>query len=126
MLLVDDTAEVRAFVLDLLSDEGYAVAAVANGQEALAYLQRATQLPCLILLDLHMPIMNAWDFRAAQLLDPRLAQIPVVLYSAARDLARMAIELGAVGALPKTIDIEEILTVVRQYCTPGSAEAGVP
>jgi len=100
------------------------VEALTNGQEALAYLWRATRLPCLILLELHMPVMNAWDFRAAQLLNPRIAHIPVVLYLVARNLELMAIELGAVEALPKTIDSEEILAVMRQYCGRGDTEAG--
>jgi CheY-like chemotaxis protein len=121
VLLVDDDPAIREFVFEFLTDEGYAVVAVADGQEALTYLRRAVHMPCLILLDLHMPIMNAWDFRAAQLLDPALAHIPVVLFSTAVNVEQLATELGAVGALPKTIDIDTILTVVLQYCAPDRA-----
>ena len=94
MLIVDDDPAIGAFVFDLLTEEGYAVVVVAPGQDALAYLQQAAPLPCLILLDLHMPIMNACDFRAVQLLDPALASIPVVLYSTAPNLELMAKELA--------------------------------
>lgn len=121
VLIVDDDPAISEFIFELLTDEGYAVAMVANGQEALAYLRQAALLPCLILLDLHMPIMDAWDFRATQLLDPALAHIPVVLYSTTPNLEQLAMELGAVGALPKTIDIDSILTVVLQYCAPNRA-----
>jgi CheY-like chemotaxis protein len=121
VLIVDDDVAVCAFLFELLTDEGYTVAVAANGQAALTYLWRATQLPCLILLDLHMPIMNAWDFRAAQLLDPALAHIPVILFSTVPNLEQVARELGAERALPKTIDIENILAVVVQYCAPDGA-----
>jgi CheY-like chemotaxis protein len=121
VLIVDDDPAIAEFMFALLTDEGYAVAVVADGQDALAYLRQARQLPCLILLDLHMPIMNAWDFRAAQLLDPALAHIPVVLFSTVVNLEQLATELGAVGALPKTIDIDSILRVVLQYCAPDRA-----
>jgi CheY-like chemotaxis protein len=121
VLLVDDDEAIREFVFELLTDEGYAVVAVADGQDALTYLRQAAHLPCLILLDLHMPIVNAWDFRAAQLLDPALAHIPVILFSTAPNLEQLATELGAVGALPKTTDIDSILTTVLQYCAPSRA-----
>jgi hypothetical protein len=65
--------------------------------------------------------MNAWDFRAAQLLDPALAHIPVILFSTTPNLEQVARELGAERALPKTIDIENILAVVVQYCAPDGA-----
>jgi CheY-like chemotaxis protein len=115
VLLVDDDPAIRAFVFDLLTDEGYAVVAVADGQEALTYLRRAARLLCLILLDLQMPVMNAWGLRAAQQLDPTLAHIPIVLFSMDLNLEQMVKELGAVGVLPKTTDIATMLTVVLQY-----------
>jgi CheY-like chemotaxis protein len=106
------------FMLDLLTDEGYAVVAVANGQEALAFLPGMHQPPALILLDLNMPLMDAWEFRAIQQIDPRFAAIPVVLFSTAPNLAEQARELGAVEAIPKTSDIDSILSVMAQYCAP--------
>ena len=61
ILVVDDDAEIRESLSDLLSDEGHRVRAAANGKEALELL-RQTPAPCMILLDLMMPVMNGWQF----------------------------------------------------------------
>ena len=81
ILVVEDDADSRMMVQMLLEREGYVVATAANGLEALASARQ--QRPDLIVLDLMMPLMDGRAFRAAQLADPDLASVPVVLTTAA-------------------------------------------
>jgi CheY-like chemotaxis protein len=114
VLIVEDNPDLREGLGDLLEAEGYAVAGAANGQEALARLQSEPP-PCLILLDLMMPVMNGWEFRAAQRRDPALAEIPVVLISALEGLERLAGNLAAAGYLRKPLDLGTLLEIVARY-----------
>src|SRR3954470_23175677 len=82
VLVVDDDQDIREALCDLLADAGYRAASVANGKEALIYL-KSGELPCVILLDLMMPVMDGWEFRRQQQGDPRLSKIPVVVITAA-------------------------------------------
>jgi CheY-like chemotaxis protein len=87
ILVVDDEAEIRQLISAVLTEEGYTVAQATNGREALAYLRAAPTLPCVILLDLMMPIMNGWEFLRARQNYPLLATIPTVAISAVRTFA---------------------------------------
>ncbi|HET9157657.1 MAG TPA: response regulator, partial [Myxococcaceae bacterium] len=87
-----------------------------DGAEALGILGRATDLPCLILLDLMMPVMDGVTFREAQRGDPRLASIPVVVLSALRDLPAHAGSLDAVSILRKPPSVRELVSVLRAHC----------
>ena len=89
---------------------------MGNGREALAYLQAAHPTPCVILLDLMMPVMSGWEFLQARQHDPLVAAIPVVLLSAYRALAVTALALGAQAVLAKPFDVERLLAMVQQYC----------
>lgn len=71
VLVVDDDPDIRDTLVEALEEEGYSVAAAANGSEALETLRRIA--PRLILLDLFMPIMGGQQFRARQLEDGALA-----------------------------------------------------
>src|SRR5262245_23155992 len=81
VLVVDDDEEIRNALTEFLSDEGYGVVSASNGREALASLREGVH-PSVILLDLMMPVMDGWDFRAEQLRDPGLRDIPVVVITA--------------------------------------------
>jgi CheY-like chemotaxis protein len=116
ILIVDDDADIRFVISELLRDEGYTVAQAANGREALIYLQTATPLPCVILLDLMMPIMNGWEFLRVRQGNRVLQALPVVLISAYRELAEAAVGLGVQAALVKPIDLDRLLASVQQYC----------
>jgi CheY-like chemotaxis protein len=94
ILVIEDDAKIRFVIGERLREEGYTVAQAANGREALAYLQRANPLPCVILLDLMMPILNGWEFLRIRQHNPLFAPIPVVVISAARTFATATL-LGA-------------------------------
>src|SRR3954470_12387725 len=94
VLVVDDDPDIRESVRLVLEDEGYEVEEAADGAAALALLRAATTRPDVILLDLMMPVMNGWQFRAAQLADDDLADIPVIVLSADSNLSEKAPTFG--------------------------------
>src|SRR5215213_4719293 len=112
VLVVDDDTEVRELLRVALAPEGYQVAAVPNGREALHYL-RSNPDACIILLDLMLPVMDGAHFRTAQLHDRSLAWIPLIVMSAAVDAERRARELGARRLLRKPLDLDEVKQAVR-------------
>jgi signal transduction histidine kinase len=81
LLVVDDDVELRTSLADVLRDAGFGVLEAANGQDALTLL-RSEPPPDAILLDLMMPVMDGWEFRAAQKREPSLARTPVVVMTA--------------------------------------------
>src|SRR6185295_11285273 len=82
VFVVDDDDDIRETLYGLLDDEGYEVAAFPTGREAFEALTGGAR-PRVILLDLMMPVMDGAEFRRAQLADPALAEIPVILITAA-------------------------------------------
>ena len=121
ILLVDDDRGVQHALADVLEDEGYQVAVVGSGREALDYLHRSAQLPALILLDLVMPNMSGVEFRMHQQHEPLLAQIPVVVMSANMHLAQATHILGVREYLQKPFDWDTLLAVVFRHCGYGAA-----
>jgi CheY-like chemotaxis protein len=115
VLIVEDDQDIRETLAEILVDEGYRVAGVADGAAALEML-RITPSPCLILLDLMMPVMNGWEFRTRQLGDPSLRDIPTALITGVGEVAQKAAALGTVDAFGKPIDIERLLDTVRRHC----------
>lgn len=113
ILIVEDDADLREMMAQLLTLEGFRTEAVANGRDALDYLRKGDP-PDLILLDLMMPVMDGWEFRRRQREDPALATVPVVVLSAL-DQTRAA-DLGGTAFLKKPLDFDRLLDLVRQHC----------
>lgn len=114
ILVVDDNSEVLEVLRLLLEGEGYDVETAENGADALQRLRGGLE-PSLIILDLSMPVMDGWEFRAAQLADPELSKIPTIIYSAvgALDAAK---SVGGAGLLRKGDDFAEMLRLVADLC----------
>jgi CheY-like chemotaxis protein len=115
IMVIDDDESIRLALSEVLQDEGYRVLAVADGREALAYLS-ADELPELILLDLMMPIFDGWAFRAEQMMNPKLASIPVLIITALPSDRRKA-DLG-VDVVQKPFDTGVLLSLIRHHCSP--------
>jgi CheY-like chemotaxis protein len=81
VLLVDDDYDIRSVLCEVLEQEGFAVGVAVNGREAITYLEN-NPAPNLILLDLMMPVMNGFEFRELQVMNPKWAKIPVIVMSA--------------------------------------------
>jgi CheY-like chemotaxis protein len=92
--------------------------------EALAVIDGWT--PDLILLDLNMPQMDGWTFRAHQLALDRIAQVPVVVLSATADLASAARTLAPAATLRKPFEMEDILRIVRSVLPTETLQTDVP
>lgn len=114
ILLAEDDDDLREAMLDTLEDAGYRVAAVGNGQEALAWLQVTERLPSLILLDLMMPVMDGWQFREAQSKDAKASHVPVVVLSAMGSHPT----IDSVEYLKKPTKVAPLLALVERYCGP--------
>jgi len=111
VLLIEDDRAIREPLGTLLADEGYEVALAENGEEALGRL-RAEREPDIILLDLRMPVMNGWEFRAVQKQDPVLGLIPVVAISA--DGSPQAMAVSADAYLKKPLDPRNLLHTLER------------
>jgi CheY-like chemotaxis protein len=116
VLLVEDDRDIRETVSGILEDEGYSVVQASDGKDALTVLRQDGPKPCLILLDLMMPTMDGWEFRAEQMKDRALAQIPIVLLTANGAPRQRAAALQAAGALSKPFKLDELLEAVHQFC----------
>jgi CheY-like chemotaxis protein len=116
ILLVEDDPGIRTMLAEFLTDEGYVVVTAADGAEALAHLAASPLLPKLILLDLMMPVMNGWTFRARQGSDPRWCDIPVVVLTASPNAAQ-SVAPRAAGVLGKPLDLDTLLDTIQQYAS---------
>src|SRR5262245_26122854 len=87
ILIIDDDADLRDTLSDILKLVGYETRQAKHGLDALEQLAAGLR-PSLILLDLLMPVMNGWEFREVQLQDPRFATTPVVVFTVAQNRER--------------------------------------
>lgn len=118
LLIIEDDADIRDSLRELLAAEGFDVATADNGKTALEHLAACQVLPQVILLDLMMPIMNGEQFRTAQLSDDRYAAIPVVIMSAARDVTQTGERLKAAAILKKPLGIDPLVESLRKAVLP--------
>jgi len=108
ILAIDDDADFREGLADVLDDLGYAVTAAASGREALEVLRKDPR-PDVILLDLRMPDMDGRRFREEQERDAAVSSIPLVVVSGSRDVEREGRSLGADAILPKPFRVRSLV-----------------
>ena len=114
ILVVDDDPDVRGFLQTLLESEGYRVYTAANGLDALTMARGAK--PDLIVLDFMMPLLDGKGFRDAQLRDPALAGIPIVLTTAATEVTALGRTLGAAACFQKPFDLDLFTRTLANLC----------
>jgi CheY-like chemotaxis protein len=114
LMIIDDDDDLRDALMDVMSAQGYEVAAFADARAALSALEEGL-IPFLILLDLMMPGMSGWEFRAAQLANPKLLSIPVVVVTAANMLSDGVHTLSGLEILRKPFDVSTLLTTVARH-----------
>ena len=76
VLIVEDDEDVRDFMDVLLRASGYETMTAANGAIGIEMMHH--RKPCVVLLDMMMPVMDGWAFRSRQMADPDLRGVPVV------------------------------------------------
>ena len=112
VLIIEDEPSIRETLQLALELEGYTVFTASHGQEGLDALTRISR-PCLILLDLMMPVMDGWDFASALKGRREFSQIPIVVITAFDERVR---KIEAQAIIKKPIAMEELLDTVSQYC----------
>ena len=113
VFVVEDDRDTRDMLERFLQLEGFEVEVAENGLQALDRLNTGVQ-PCVILLDLMMPVMDGWQFRRTQVADEQLSRIPVIVVSAAGRERVAGIE--ADDYLSKPVDLEQLLERVTRHC----------
>jgi CheY-like chemotaxis protein len=116
ILIVDDDEGIRAALSQALTDEGYVVFAAEHGAEALDILRMTVPRPCLVLLDMMMPVMDGREFIEKKLTEPDLRDVPVVVVTADGVALKQAAELVAAAVLAKPISLDQLLLAVQRFC----------
>jgi CheY-like chemotaxis protein len=112
VLIVEDDPDLRSMMDQLLHLEGFVPVTAINGLDGLRLLKSGLKVDA-ILLDLMMPVMDGWAFRRAQQLDPAIADIPVIVLTAAPNIRHD--ELAAAAVFAKPLPFEAVLTALRLH-----------
>ena len=119
ILVLDDDEGMRVPLCRVLEFDGHRTVQAANGRDGLRLLRDGLD-PCLIIMDLMMPEVDGFAFRAEQVADPRLAEIPtIVLTASALTVGTNALDASAVVTKPVTVG--RVLALVDAYCRQSAA-----
>jgi CheY-like chemotaxis protein len=113
VLLVDDDSFVRQSMSELLEARGCSVLQAENGQEALDVLKKAPRFPCLVVLDLAMPVMDGRRFLKLRAQDPILRDIPVLVVSGNMQSGEPLEGIDAY--LCKPVNVECLIDIIDQH-----------
>ena len=111
ILIVEDERDLRESLQEYFEDQGFDVETAADGVEAMDAL--AGELPCLVILDLVMPVMSGNEVYDRMQQDARTASVPVIVSTSDPSRAPTGVLL-----MRKPIDLRRLLAVVRQHCAP--------
>jgi CheY-like chemotaxis protein len=116
ILVVEDHEDTRDMVELFLQLDGFSVCTAADGVEAFECL--VERRPCLILLDLSMPIMDGITFgrELRRHPDRGLAATPIVLLTALSNVDKAMEATGAIAHIAKPIDFDEFVRTVHLHC----------
>ena len=115
VLVVDDDPEIRESLSELLDHRGYSVLQAENGRRALDVLKAVPpRTPCLVVLDLAMPVLDGHQFLKYRAEDPVLRRIPVVVVSA-NPRPPQPLE-GIEAYLQKPLEPDVLLEIIRRTC----------
>jgi len=117
ILIVDDEPDIRTYLSTLLEDQGYATVPAKDGVEAMQQVE--AEIPDLITLDISMPEKSGVKFFRDLKSDERWKKIPVIIVTGvSEDFKKFISSRQQVpapeGFVPKPINQEEILTIVKK------------
>lgn len=112
VLIVEDEEAIRETLRLALELEGFRVESASNGLEALEMLRKIGR-PCVILLDLMMPVMDGWAFADALERNLAFSTIPVVVVTAFSERGKT---IHARKVVKKPIDLDLLSRTVREFC----------
>jgi CheY-like chemotaxis protein len=119
ILYADDDPEDKENIYECLKDINSEVdmVFVNHGLDALQYLQDVSNFPCLILLDINMPVLNGLETLKILRQSKGLSQIPVIMFSTSSNekFVRESLELGAVDYVTKPINFNNLKQVTEQF-----------
>jgi len=117
VLVVEDHDDREDVVESILRHAGYKVATAVHGRDALDQLEAGLR-PCLILLDLSMPVMDGVTFARALhgVEDSNVAATPIVLLTAQFDVAVVMKTIGALDIIRKPVAFDRLLETVNRLC----------
>lgn len=121
VFVIDDDIDVRDIIVYALETNGLNVIAFSNAEEALAVLNNCPneKLPGLIIVDYLMPIMDGAEFvrTIQQSSRKELLTIPLAVSSAMGPQDEVLSQLQNVIHLPKPMDLDDLLRVVKKHCS---------
>lgn len=117
ILVVEDHDDTRIMLVTFLESQGYRTVSARNGAEALS-VGRSTS-PCLILLDLMMPVMSGEQFLIARESIPALRQAAVAILSASPYADVVAARYKVNECLAKPLDLDQLAATVERQCAEG-------
>jgi CheY-like chemotaxis protein len=119
ILIIEDEHDVRVTLRQILQDHGCVVWTATNGTSAFNLLEQINR-PCVILLDVMMPIMNGVEFLKEKEHRPKIADIPVIAMTAFQESPLFV--RGAVQAtIQKPFDPSKLLGLLQPFlenCPP--------
>lgn len=115
ILVVEDQADNRQILRDLLGNAGYELMEAENGEQALSAV--AAQRPDLILMDIQLPVMDGYEATRRIKADPALRAIPIIVvtsYALSGDEGK-AREAGCDAYVTKPFSPRQLLATIRDY-----------
>src|SRR4051794_31643739 len=113
ILVVEDDALIRESIKDAVEMEGFDVHTAVHGGDALQLLNEGLR-PCVILLDLMMPVMNGWELLELLSARTQLASIPVVVLTAASENVLKGLKVK--DLIRKPLELDNLLARINAYC----------
>lgn len=111
VVVVDDEPGYGEILQDVFEDEGYAVLVARDGAEALAMLKGLPTPPCIVILDLNLPVLDGNGVFRAMRADPVLAKVAVLVTTSEPAKAPAGVLL-----MKKPLDLDVLLETVRKCC----------
>ncbi len=118
ILVVDDEPTIRELLVELLTTEGYVAEAVANGWVALEWLRAHHPMPCLVLLDMMMPVMDGRQFLSVIEEDSTFGAVPVVVITAHDVCKELRNSPRVVDCIQKPLQVDRLLAAIEANNPP--------